>query len=258
MSNQGIKIWYQNPVPLLDEFKGLESLIGQTTKSMGREGTRIDQKWLKEGFFNPTFSYPLAYNTLSQTQRIYAATQEGYDAVVIGNALDFGLREARSIVTIPVAGVLESALYFASSLGNSYAVVVVHNQTGQLLADAVKRYGMTDRLVTIADMGIPLAEVADTYKNTDRLLHLFNEAARKAIHEHHAEVIITGCTILSSLLTLSKIHSVEGIPVIDPVWAGIKMAEALTDVHRNYGIEVSRVSVYGTCPDWEKEIPPTQ
>lgn len=258
MSIQGVKIWYQNPVPFLEEFKGLESLIGQTTKGMGREGTQIDQKWLQQGFFNPTFSYTLAYNLLSQTQRIHAAAHEGYDAVVIGNALDFGLREARSIMSIPVAGVLESALYFASSLGHSYAVVVVHNQTGQLLADTVKQYGMTDRLVTIADMGVPLAEVADTYKNVDRLLRLFDEAARNAIHEHHAEVIIAGCTILSSLLTLSKVHAVDSIPVIDPVWAGIKMAEALTDVRRNYGIGVSRASVYGTCPDWEKEIPPTQ
>lgn len=258
MRTQTLKIWYQNPVPFLEEFKGLESLIEQNTRSMGREGTRIDQKWLKQGFFNPTFSYTLAYNLLSQTQKIHAAAREGYDAVVIGNALDFGLREARSIVSIPVAGVLESALYFASSLGHSYAVVVVHNQTGQLLADAVKQYGMTERLATIADMGVALADVADTYKNVDLLLRLFDKAARTAIREHHAEVIVAGCTILSSLLTLNKIHSVDGIPLIDPVWAGIKMAEALVDVRRAYGIEVSRASVYGTCPDWEKEIPPTQ
>ena len=113
MDQKGIKIWYQNPVPLLDEFKGLEQLLAQTTKNMGRENTEVEQKWLKEGFFNPTYAYTLTYNTLSQAQTVYAAEKEGYDAVVIGNALDFGLREARSIVKIPVTGVLASVSVFA-------------------------------------------------------------------------------------------------------------------------------------------------
>ncbi|MFH0813071.1 MAG: aspartate/glutamate racemase family protein, partial [Pseudomonadota bacterium] len=168
---------------------------------------------------------------------------------------DFGLKEARSIVNIPVTGVLESALYVASSLGSTYSIIVVHNQTGQLLANTVKYYGMTGRLARIADMGIPLPEVADTYKNTEKLMSLFNAAAQRTIKEDYAEVIIVGCTILSSLLTANKVHSFDGVPVIDPVWAGIKMAEVLVDVRRNYGIEVCRSSVYGACPDWEKEIP---
>jgi Asp/Glu/hydantoin racemase len=255
MGQQGMKIWYQNPVPLMEEFKGLEQLLAQTTKNMGRANTVVEQKWLKEGFFDPTFAYTLTYNTLSQTQTACAAEKEGYDAVVIGNALDFGLREARSLVSIPVTGVLESALYVASSLGNTYTVVVVHNQTGQFLADTVKRYGMTDRLAKIADMGIPLPEVADTYGNTEKLMSLFNETARKTIKEDYAEVLIVGCTILSSLLTMNNIHSFEGVPIIDPVWAGIKMAEVLVDARRTYGIEVCRSSVYGTFPDWEKEMP---
>ena len=85
-------------------------------------------------------------------------------------------------------------------------------------------------------------------------MSLFNKAAQKTIKEDYAEVIIVGCTILSSLLTANKVHSFEGVPVIDPVWAGIKMAEVLVDVHRKYGIEVCRSSVYGTCPDWEKAL----
>jgi len=134
-------------------------------------------------------------------------------------------------------------------------VIVVHNQTGQFLAHTVKQYGMASRLAGIADLGIPLVEVADTYQNTEKLLNLFTEAARKTVKKDHAEVLIVGCTILSSLLTVNKVHSFEGVPVIDPVWAGIKMAEVLVDARRAYGIEVCRSSVYGACPDWEQEIP---
>ena len=255
MAATALKIWYQNPVPLLDEFKGLEILLQQTIREMGRERTEVDLKWLKAGFFNPTFSYTLTYNTLSQTQRIYEAEKEGYDAIVIGNAIDFGLREARSIVSIPVIGVLESALYVASSLGNKYSIVVIHNQTGQFIENTVKQYGMTDRLAKLADLGVTLSEVAALYGDPEKLMGMFKENALKTIKEDNAEVIIAGCTILSSLLTLQKIHSIEGVPVIDPVYAGIKMAEVMVDLQRSYGVGVCRSSIYNTCPDWEKEIP---
>lgn len=240
----------------MDAFKGLEDLLQLTTAKMGRDGTAVSLKWLKQGFFDPTFSYTLSFNVVSQAQRILGAPKEGFDAVVIGNALDFGLREARSVVDIPVAGVTEGALYLASSLGKNYSFVVVHNQTGQFLADLIKQYGMTDRLASIADMGVPLAEVAAVYQNTDRLINLFAETARRTIQNDHAEVVVAGCTILSSLLTMKNIHDVDGVPIVDPVWAGIKMAEILVDLKRAYGIGASRSTVYKACPDWDKEIPP--
>jgi len=199
----------------------------------------------------------MRYNALSQGVAIRGAEKQGYDAAVIGNALDFGLQEARSVVSIPVVGVAEAALYFASSLGYAYSIIVVHHQIGQFVHSLVRQYGMSARLAKIADMGVSLAEVAATYANTDRLLSLFHERALKTIKEDGAEAIIVCCTILSSLLTLQKIHSIEGVPVVDPVWAGIKMAEVMVDVRRTYSIEPCRSSVFNTFPGWDVQIPET-
>jgi hypothetical protein len=47
----------------------------------------------------------------------------------------------------------------------------------------------------------------------------------------------------------------DGVFIIDPVWAGIKMAEVLVNLRRSYGIEVCRSSGYGICADWDRDIP---
>jgi Asp/Glu/hydantoin racemase len=77
---------------------------------------------------------------------------------------------------------------------------------------------MFDRLLKIADMGVALAEVAQVYQNTERLLSLFCQTAQKTIRETGAEVIIVG-TILSTLVNLQKIYLLDGVPIIDSVWA---------------------------------------
>lgn len=255
MNSEEIKIWYQNPVPLLEPYKGLESMLQQTTAVMGRAGTTIDLQWLKHGYADPTFIFTMRYNALSEATAISGAEKQGYDAAVIGNALDFGLQEARSVAKIPVVGVTEAALYVASSLGYFYSIIVVHHQIGQFADSLLKQYGMSSRLAGIADMGVSLAEVAATYENTDRLLDLFQARAARTIKEDGAEVIIVCCTMLSSLLTLRKIHSIDGVPIVDPVWAGIKMAELMVDVQRLYGIEACRRSHFNTYPHWRKEMP---
>ena len=84
---------------------------------------------------------------------------------------------------------------------------------------------------------------------------MFKEVATKAAGEDETEVIIAGCTILSSILTNRKVYEVDGLPLIDPVWAGVKMAEVLVDLKRAYGVGVCRKSIYSASVSWEKEIP---
>jgi len=254
MSGSKLRIWYQNPVPFLDAYQGLHDLLKQTLGAMGREGTEIDNKWQKGGYADPTHAFTMAYSALHQALGVRSAQKEGYDAVVIGNSLDIGLREARSITDIIVTGVTESALHVASSLGNRYAFVVIHNGIAQLMDNLVRAYGMGDRLARIAHLGISLSEAASLYGDPEELVRLFSEKASRTIAESGAEVIIPGCTILSSFLNASKIYEIDGVPVIDPVWAGVKMAEVMVDLRKSYGIGVCRASIYRAYPEWEKEI----
>ena len=68
------------------------------------------------------------------------------------------------------------------------------------------------------------------------------------------EVLVPGCGLLSAFLTTNHIHAVEGVPILEPIAAGIKMAESLIDLRKKYCLEVCRSSIYSNEQnvDWEK------
>lgn len=209
----------------------------------------------KQVFFHPTFSYTMAYNAIFGIQAAYKAEKKGYDAVVNGCFLDPGLRESRSIVNIPVAGVAESALYVACSLGHKCSIVGINPAIPALLEIVVKNYGMENRVICITDVGLTPREAIAAYSTPQKLIDMFIKKAQKTVEEYGAEVIIPGCTVLSSLLTNQGVNIIKDAPLVDPVVAGIKMAEVLVDFQRNLGIGVCRRTIYSAYPRWEKEIP---
>ena len=55
---------------------------------------------------------------------------------------------------------------------------------------------------------------------------------------------------------MQRVYQVDGVPVIDPLAAQIKMAETLSDFQRAYGTGVCRASIYHSPhKGWEEEIP---
>lgn len=255
MSGKKIKIWYENPVPSSEASKPLKELLQKNISKMVREGTEVDIKFHETGFHDPTFSYTMAYNAIYGMQAAYKAEKKGYDAVVVGCFLDPGLRESRSIVNIPVTGVAESALYVAYSLGSKCSIISINPAVTALLENLVKMYGMENKVVCITDVGFTSRDAIVAYSNPEKLIDIFVKKAQKTIEEYKAEVLIPGCTILSSLLTNQGINIIEDAPLVDPVMAGIKMAEILVDFQRIFGMGVCRRTIYSAYPDWEKEIP---
>jgi Asp/Glu/hydantoin racemase len=95
-------------------------------------------------------------------------------------------------------------------------------------------------------------ESAEKHSEPATMVDLFREKAVKAIKEDEAEVIIPGCTIVSTLLTSQKVFAIDEVPIIDPVYAGIKMAEVMVDLKKKRGTGVCRAGIYAAATDWEK------
>jgi allantoin racemase len=68
------------------------------------------------------------------------------------------------------------------------------------------------------------------------------EEAQKAVEEDDAEVIILGCGFMTGAVT--KLQKKLGVPIVDPVIAGIKVAEMLAELHRKIGLTHSKVCAY--------------
>jgi Asp/Glu/hydantoin racemase len=93
------------------------------------------------------------------------------------------------------------------------------------------------------------------YSNPKKLINLLTEKAKIFIKDDGAEVIIPGCTILSTVLSANNFCEINGVPIIDPIAASIKMAEVLVDLRKSCNYQVSRTGLYGREKDAPLSLP---
>jgi allantoin racemase len=99
-----------------------------------------------------------------------------------------------------------------------------------LLEDLAATYGLSSKLRSVRSVDIPVLELDDH----DRLVAALAEESIRAIEDDGAHAIVFGCTGMLGCAdglraTLAE-RGYPGIPVIDPVIAAFKIAEALVDL----------------------------
>lgn len=250
-----MKIWYGCPTPFLETKRRYYEMLQETLEKMVRPGNTVEIHHPKSGY-STLSTWTATYNAVEGVKDYYKAWKTGYDGIVIGCCFDPGLAEARSIIDIPVVGSLESAVFTACYLGNKFSLVDLTKTSGAKHADHIKRYGLADRVASVRTLDISIQELSKSCSDPPKLIALFGKIAVKAAQEDGAEVIIPVCNILSTFLTYQKVHEIEGVPVLDPAYTAIKMAELLGDLKVTYGVGVCRTGGYAfPKPGWEKEIP---
>ena len=176
------------------------------------------------------------------------AEGEGFDAAVIGCFYDTALRPAREITSrMAVAAPCESALHIASTLGDSFSIVVGRRKWVPEMRDNVRRYGFGDRLASfkVIDLGVHDFQ-ADPAETRRRIL----AAGREAIESDGAEVVVLGCT--AEFGFFEELQEELGVPVIDATVAPFKYAELLGELAR-LGWRTSEVGGYAPPPPAEAE-----
>lgn len=243
-----MKIWFVNPAS--KEFSGeFIGVLESTTKKIAREGTQVTVVCIAEGeqpFSTPTLHlFAEAANIVAMTNSIITAEKEGYDAGVVGCFLDPGLYPSRSVVDIPVTGPCESSVLLAHSLGARYSIITLEDLIATWIHDHIVRYGLTAKLASVRGVGVTAEEAMKLYGEPNKLIDTFLRVSETAIKEDGAEVIIGGCTILTTILTASNISEVRGVPIIDGVATSIKMAESLVDLKKCCNYKVCKKTLYG-------------
>lgn len=196
----------------------------------------------------------LFYNQLFQA--VIDAEKEGFDGVVIGCCSDPGLKDAKTLVSIPVTAPFEAAARTAPSLGRLGVVVpLIESGEGENLPgnanwarDLAREYGITDVVATVR------AAPAD-HPSTAESMRLFAEdpaglrrlvlggmeraargtaleQSRKAVFEDDATVLFFGCTFWSGML--GTIASAVPATVLDPLITPLKYVEMLAGARQVY------------------------
>lgn len=171
------------------------------------------------------------------------AERDGFDAAVIGCFYDTGLRAAREVAgRVAVAAPCESALHIAATLGDSFSVVVGRRKWIPEMRDNVTRYGFRDRLASFkpVELGVHDFQV-DPALTRGRL----EAAAREAVANDGAEVIVLGCTIEYGFF--AELQEQIGVPVVDATVAPFKYAELLGEL-ATLGWHPSEVGGYASPP----------
>lgn len=214
--------------------------------------------------------YPLNYNTYqynvlksanAAVERIALAEEEGYDGVVLSCQQEPGLHQARSIVDIPIVGTMEASCVVASQLGRRFSLLAPDRVNGELEADVVTDHGFGDMLASTRWIDISPPDLYPEKTPPSVLRERSVEVAKECVVEDHAEVLVSGCTIFSAVLTEDSpdpvipadLLDVEAdIPLIDSMVAGVKLCEMMVDLHQLAGYpSASRIGSYRSSPEDE-------
>ncbi|MBI4195067.1 MAG: hypothetical protein HY526_08315, partial [Betaproteobacteria bacterium] len=169
-------------------------------------------------------------------ENAHTAVRRGFDAFLIGNIGDPGLRAAREIANIPVLGLCETALHVACMMGRNFSLVTINEKFTPRIIDNVERYGCASQLAAVSrirvDRILNLNAGFTDRKARKNIIDQFLKAANVNV-EAGAEVVIAAGGVLMALLAEAGVHqAAKQTPVLNGITALVKTAEAVVKMDR--------------------------
>jgi allantoin racemase len=176
------------------------------------------------------------------------AETEGVDAAILAAFGDPGLFGARELFDFPVIGVSEAAMLTACMLGRQFLIVTFASALCGWYRDCVAMHRLESRCAGVVALDRTFGSLEDAREtNWPALVDLANEA----IAERDADVAILAGAPLAGLATRAR--DLIPVPVIDPVAAAVKQAEALVALRT---IKASLGSFRRPAPKATTGLPP--
>lgn len=149
--------------------------------------------------------------------KLVRENNDKYDAFIIACHCDPNMDVIKDITDKPVVGIGEASMRIASMLGHRFSIIQTTKESVPLKEALVRKYQLQDSLASVrAPQDISLG-CSDEEK--------YMTAARAAIAEDRADVIVLGCAGLTGLD--KRMQQELGIPVLDGVICALILATAL-------------------------------
>jgi Asp/Glu/hydantoin racemase len=227
----------------------------EVLRSAANPDTELEVRNLKGVPKTPFLPTPAVfYNQLFQT--VIDAEREGFDGVLIACCSDPGLKDAKTLVSIPVTAPFEAAARTAPALGR-LSVIVPRIESGEgenlpgngnWARSLAMEYGIGGYLASVrsapADHPSDEESMRLFREDPDGLRRLVlggmeravhstaMEAARRAVEEDEATVLFFGCTFWAGML--GPIAQALPAVVLDPLITPLKYIELLATTHKYY------------------------
>ncbi|WP_335965479.1 aspartate/glutamate racemase family protein [Galbibacter sp. PAP.153] len=230
-----LKIMYLNPVG----FSAYDSFFGKMIRENKFPNSEVHvasltaDVGLMDNLEYRTYNGLIASELIKATRK---ASQEGFDAMVIGCFYDPFLLDAREISgDMVVVGPSHSSVEIALKLSNRFSVVIGQKKWEHEMHSTIKEYGYGEHLASFRDVNM---NVCEFQKDHDITASKLFQASKSAVEEDFAESIILGCTCEFGFY--QEIQKKLEVPVIDPSLAALKQAEQAAFLKKSYGWKPSR------------------
>jgi Asp/Glu/hydantoin racemase len=163
-----------------------------------------------------------------------SAEEEGFDAVCVDTMSDSGVAALRSILRIPVVGPGRVAMLEAMMLGSRFSIVTMWQKWRHLYEKTISDLGISHALASVRSIDVAPDNQALLGGREDDIFPLLEAAARQAIEEDRAEVIILGSTTMHQ----AHAHLVAAldVPVINPGPLTYKTVESLLSLGLSHSL----------------------
>jgi allantoin racemase len=248
-----MKLWYQSMTREGDAWGAYPQALRRVLDKVKEPATEIEVHGItKVGGAGDQFRYLEFLETAEVLENVHIAMERGFDAFLIGNICDPGLREAREFASIPVLGLCESSLHVANMMGVRSSLVTINAKFTPRIVENVERYGLASRMAAVNRMQVErLLDLTQAFEDPAALARIRAgfESAAAANRQAGAEVTIAAGGVVMALLAEADIHEAAGLPILNGITALVKVGEMAVGLARVMGGRfASRVATYAPPP----------
>lgn len=169
-----------------------------------------------------------------------------YDAVVLAGFGEPGREAFRELLDVPVVDITDAAAQLALMIAPRFGVVTSLPRAIVQIQDSLQAAGVAANCVGVRAADLPVLKVGDIEIGPASPLVV---ESRKLLSAG-AEALVLGCAGLAGMDR--ALSACLGVPVVDPVAAGVAVAEALVRV----GLRTSKACTYAAPrekprPGWD-------
>lgn len=247
-----MKLWYQSMTNLSRQGDYQRVLTGILNR-VKEPDTEIEVHGMtKVGGIGDQFRYLEFCETIELFENVHKAIDRGFDAFLIGNIGEPGLRAAREIADFPVLGLCESAVHMACIMGGSFSFVTINDKYTPRIVENVNTYGLQSRFAGAHKMNITrLLDLEDGFENAaarERIVGDFERAAELGAAAG-SEVVIAAGGVVSALLSHWGMNTTKvGVPILDGITNLVKMGEMAVRIRQLTGQFTSKKRIYAPPP----------
>ena len=221
-----MRILYQLTSPMEKTVLGAEEVARRRDflRRHAALGVEVEVRSICDGPASIESAWEASLVVPALCEAVVRAQAEGLSAVIVGCFNDPGLDALRELTSIPVVGSGAAALHLAAQLGTRFTILSPLDEAPGRGHERLRALALAPKLASVRAVNMPVLDLA---RARDAVLDRLEEVGRAALRDDGADALVLGCMSMGFLGISDDLQKRLDVPVVNPVTAALKTAEAL-------------------------------